>query len=221
MAITVKICGLSEPAGLHAALEGGADALGFIFFPPSPRYVDPARAGELIGEVGGRAQTAGVFVDPDDALLDQVLSQAPLDIVQLHGSEQPERVRAVRERTGRLVMKALKVREPADLRGVAEYAQAADLLMFDAKPPLRPGALPGGNGEPFDWTLLAGLRVERPWYLSGGLTALDLESAYRSSGARAFDVSSGVERAPGVKDPAKIKAFLEAAARLRSRETMT
>lgn len=221
MDISVKICGLSDRESLQAALDGGAQAVGFVFYPPSPRNVSPEVAGGLVAESQGRARTAGVFVDPDDALLKRVLADAPLDIIQLHGSETPDRVQAIRETTGRLVMKALKIREPADLEPVSAYAEVSDLLLFDAKPPSRAGALPGGNGEVFDWRLLADYPIDRPWYLSGGLTAAELEAAYATSGARAFDVSSGVERAPGVKDPAKIKAFLEAAARLGSRETVT
>jgi phosphoribosylanthranilate isomerase len=156
----------------------------------------------------------GVLVDPDDVQLDQLLAQVPLDALQLHGAESPERVAAIRARTGRTVIKALRVAEAADLAPIAAHAAVADLLLFDAKPPSEPGRLPGGNGLCFDWRLLRGLDLDTPWLLSGGLSADNVGDAVALCGAHAVDVSSGVERRPGVKDPAKVRRFLQIAAAL-------
>jgi phosphoribosylanthranilate isomerase len=218
MPIAVKICGLTDAAALDAAVEGGARYLGFVFYPPSPRALTIERAAELARGAPGDRTTVGVFVDPDDDLLDQTLAQVPLEALQLHGAESPERVHAIRARTGRAVIKALKVAKPEDLAPVAAYAAVADLLLFDAKPPREPGGLPGGNGLAFDWRLLRDLRVDCPWLLSGGLSAGNLEAAVTLCRAPAVDVSSGVERRPGVKDPAKIRQFLGLAAALEPPE---
>jgi phosphoribosylanthranilate isomerase len=217
MALAVKVCGLSEPAAVAAAVRGGARHVGFVFYPPSPRSVTPARAAALAAAVPAGVTTVGVLVDPDDAFLDALLAAVPLGVLQLHGRETPARVAAVRARTGRPVMKALKVADAADLAPVRDYAGVADLLMFDAKAPALPGMLPGGNGLSFDWRLLRGLDSGgRPWFLSGGLDASNLADAVAASGAATVDVSSGVESRPGVKDLGRLTAFLRAAAMLDS-----
>jgi len=211
--IEVKICGLTDARSLAAAAACGARYLGFVFYPPSPRALRPQQAAALAAQAPAGCQTVGVLVDPDDALLDEVLSQVRLDALQLHDAP-PARVAAIKAATGRLMIRALSIAEPQDLAPVADYAAVADMLLFDAKPPPGPGTLPGGNGLAFDWRLLQGLAVERPWLLSGGLSAENLESAVRLCGARAVDVSSGVEDRPGHKDPAKIRDFLALAAGL-------
>ena len=206
----VKICGVNDAAGFDAAVAGGADMIGFVFFPPSPRAVTPAGAAALSARASGGPERVGLFVDPDDALLDAVLAALPLDVIQLHGEESPVRAAAIGARTGRPVMKAIGVAVPADLDQLAAYAPVVDRFLLDAKPP--PGAaLPGGNAAAFDWRLTAGRAIPRPWLLAGGLTPLTVAEAIRQSGAPGVDVSSGVERARGVKDPALIAAFIAAA----------
>jgi phosphoribosylanthranilate isomerase len=212
--IAAKICGLGTEAGVRAAVAGGADFIGFVFYPPSPRAVSPAVARRLCATAPRGVARVGLFVDADDAAIAAVLSAAPIDILQFHGGECPGRVAEARARFGRPVMKAVAVGGPEDLPVAARYQEVADLLLFDAKPPRRPDALPGGNGVAFDWELLAGREWRVPWFLSGGLTAETLPEAVRRSGARAVDVSSGVESRPGVKDPGKIRAFLNVARRL-------
>ncbi|HEV2185889.1 MAG TPA: phosphoribosylanthranilate isomerase [Stellaceae bacterium] len=210
MSVAAKICGLSSEEAIEAAVEGGAAYVGFVFYPPSPRSVTPARAGALCAAVSAGVQRVGMFVDAADAVIEATLAAAALDILQFHGSETPERVAEVKRRFGRRVMKAVAIAGPDDLAVAARYEDAADLLLFDAKPP--PGATrPGGNGLVFDWRLIAGRDWRLPWLLSGGLTAELLPEAVRISGAKAVDVSSGVERKPGDKDLAKIRAFLEVA----------
>jgi phosphoribosylanthranilate isomerase len=162
-----------------------------------------------------------VFVDPDDALLDRVLAEVPLHALQLHGAETPERVRAIKAQTGRIVIKALQVAEAEDLAPVPAYAAVADLILFDARPPKEPGRLPGGNGLAFDWQLVQGLRLARPWLLSGGLSVANLEAAITLCRPPAVDVSSGVERRPGQKDPARIRQFLDLARTLDATEPDT
>lgn len=213
--LAVKICGLTRASDRDAAIEAGARWLGFVFYPPSPRSLTPGAAGKLVTERLGAAETVGVFVDPNDAWLDAVLAEAPLDIIQLHGNEMPGRVAAIRERTGRRVMKALAVADAADLDRHRAFLDVADLLLFDARPPRTAGAIPGGNGLPFDWRLLAGQRIGLPWLLAGGVDATNLEEATARTGASAVDVSSGVEIAPGVKDPAAIARLLAVARDLR------
>lgn len=203
----VKICGINDAAAMAAAAEAGADLVGFVFFPPSPRAVTPAQAAAIARPGPG---TVGLFVDPEDALIAAVLAALPLDVIQLHGEETPERCAAVRARFGLPVMKALGIASAADLAQIEDYAPAVDRFLLDAKAP--PGApLPGGNAAPFDWTLTAGRPVPRPWLLAGGLTPENVAEAIRVSGAPGVDVSSGVERARGVKDPARIAAFVSAA----------
>jgi phosphoribosylanthranilate isomerase len=211
MSIEAKICGLSSEAAVEAAVVGGAAYVGFVFYPPSPRSVSPARAGELCQMVPASVRRVGLFVDADDAAIAAALEAAPLDILQFHGGETPERVAAVRHRFGCKVMKAISVAGPQDAAAASRYESVADLLLFDAKPPPRPNALPGGNGLVFDWQLIAGRDWRLPWMLSGGLTAELLPEAVRISGATAVDVSSGVERRPGEKNPDKIRAFLAVA----------
>jgi phosphoribosylanthranilate isomerase len=211
MNIAAKICGLSSEAAIEAAVAGGAAYVGFVFYPPSPRSISPARAGELCALVPSEVQRVALFVDADDAAIEAVLDAAPIDILQFHGAETPERVAEAKRRFGLAVMKVISVSGPDDVAAAARYEEVADLLLFDAKPPRRADALPGGNGLAFDWHLIAGRKWRLPWMLSGGLTAELLPEAVRISGATAVDVSSGVERRPGDKDPDKIRAFLEVA----------
>jgi phosphoribosylanthranilate isomerase len=211
MTVAAKICGLSSEAAVEAAIAGGAVYVGFVFYPPSARSVSAPRAGELCRAVPASVQRVGLFVDADDAAIVAALDAAPLDILQFHGSESPERVAEAKRRFGRKVMKVIAVAGPEDVATASRYEDVADLLLFDAKPPRRPDALPGGNGLVFDWQLIAGRGWRLPWMLSGGLTAELLPEAVRISGATAVDVSSGVERRPGDKDPDKIRAFLEVA----------
>ena len=211
MSVAAKICGLNSEAAVAAAVEGGAAYLGFVFYPPSPRAVSPARAAEFCGAVPSGVQRVALFVDADDAAIAAVLDAVPIDILQFHGAESPERVADAKQRFRRPVMKAIAVAAPEDVLAATRYEDSADLLLFDAKPPRRADALPGGNGLAFDWRLIAGRPWRRPWMLSGGLTAALLPEAVRISGAQAIDVSSGVERLPGDKDPEKIREFLAVA----------
>jgi phosphoribosylanthranilate isomerase len=207
-----KICGLTSPEAVQAALDGGAAYVGFVFFGKSPRNLDPELAARLAAPARGRARIVAVTVDPDDALLDRVMASLRPDVIQLHGRESPARVAAIRERTGAAVMKAVPIAEASDLAAADAYEPVADHLMFDAKAP--PGApRPGGNGEGFDWSLVQGRRFDRPWFLAGGLDPWNIGAAIAASGAPLVDVSSGVERGPGYKDPALITAFLEAVRR--------
>jgi phosphoribosylanthranilate isomerase len=215
VSVAAKICGLKSPDALDAAVAGGAAFLGFVFYPASPRAVTPAAAAALVARAPAGVRTVGVFVDPDDALLDAALGAARLDLLQLHGHETPARVRAIKARFGAPTIKAIPVAAATDLAAADAYLDAADWLMFDARPPRdRAGTLPGGNALAFDWTLIAGRRWKLPWFLSGGLTAETVAEAVRITGARFVDVSSGVEAAKGVKAPARIAAFLAAVKRL-------
>ncbi|MFD1341360.1 phosphoribosylanthranilate isomerase [Litorisediminicola beolgyonensis] len=209
-AVRVKICGLTDAASVRAASEAGAAYLGFVFFPKSPRNVDISQARALCADVPAGRAKVGLFVSPEDALLEAVLAEVPLDMIQLHGEETPERVAAVRARFKLPVMKAVGVAEPSDLAAIDAYGRVADQILVDAKPP-KGADLPGGNGLAFDWQLIAGRRWPVPWMLAGGLTPDTVGEAIRRTGARQVDVSSGVESAPGVKDAAKIRAFLDAA----------
>jgi phosphoribosylanthranilate isomerase len=206
----VKICGLSTPETLEASLAAGADLIGLVHFPKSPRHVDLATGAALSRQARGRAERVALLVDPDDALVDAVTEAIDPDWLQLHGAESPERVALLRARTGRPVMKALGIATADDLARAARYAGTADRLLFDAKP--APGAaLPGGNGHAFDWSLLAGAGRDSPFMLSGGLTPETVAEALAVTAARAVDVSSGVESSPGRKDPDRIAAFVAAA----------
>lgn len=208
--VRVKICGLTQPADVEVAAKAGAAYAGFVFFPKSPRNVTPevARALALLAPIG--LAKVALVVDASDALLDEITDQVPLDLLQLHGKESPERVAEIRSRYGLPVMKAVGVADEVDLPKLGLYAQVADQLLIDAKPP-RTAELPGGNGLSFDWRLVAGKRWAKPWMLAGGLTPENVGTAIAMTGAQQVDVSSGVESAPGVKDAAKIAAFVAAA----------
>ena len=208
----VKICGLTEPEGLDAALEAGAAYVGFVFFPKSPRNLSPAEAAALAARVPPGVAKVGLFVDPDDAALDAALAAVPLDVIQLHGTETPGRAAEVKSRHGLPVMKAVGLRTRADLAALNEWTGAADQVLIDAKPP-EGATLPGGNGLAFDWTLLSDRRWFGPWMLAGGLTPGNVAAAMARTNARQVDVSSGVESAPGTKDPALVRQFIAAASR--------
>jgi phosphoribosylanthranilate isomerase len=216
MTPVVKICGLSTAATLDAALEAGADMVGFVFFPKSPRHIDWATARALGRRVEGRAKVAALSVDADDEMLERIVDALSPDLMQLHGGETPARVKRIGELCVRPTMKAIGVATGADLAAAEAYEGVADTLLIDAKPP-KDAALPGGNGRPFDWSLTRGFHFPGPWLLSGGLDPETVAAAITLSGARGVDVSSGVERAPGVKDPAKIRAFVAAARRAFAR----
>ncbi len=208
--LEVKICGLATREALDVAVEAGAHYAGFVFFPPSPRSLDPVLAASLTREVPPSVLRVGLFVDADDDYLGSVLSRVPLDMVQLHGSEPPERLDAIKGQWGMPVMKAVPVAGSEDLAGVRRYEGVADRILFDARPPA--GAdRPGGNAQSFDWTLLQGLNLSLPWMLAGGINSENVAEAVRLSGATAVDVSSGVEDSPGIKSPEKIRAFLNTA----------
>ncbi len=209
-AVRFKICGLRSAADVTAAVEAGASYVGFVFFPPSPRSLTPAAARDAALAAPPGVARVGLTVDASDADLAAILTQVPLDLLQLHGRESPDRVAEVRARFGLPVIKAVGVAGPEDLDALDRHARTADMLLVDAKPP--PGApVPGGNGLAFDWRLIAGRRWPVPWLLAGGLTPDNLAEAVRRTGARVVDVSSGVESAPGVKDPEGIRAFAAAA----------
>ncbi|WP_294534063.1 phosphoribosylanthranilate isomerase [uncultured Rhodoblastus sp.] len=212
MSVLVKICGLNAPEPLEAALAGGADMVGFVFFAKSPRHVDLTLAQGLSALVGGRAQKVALVVDADDAQIAAIIEALAPDWLQLHGDEPPERVAALR-RLRLPILKAIGVAEKADLFRAAAYEGVADRLLFDAKPP-KDAALPGGNGLTFDWTLIRDFSARlarKNWLLSGGLDAGNVGDALRLTGAPGVDVSSGVENAPGEKSVEKILAFIAAA----------
>jgi phosphoribosylanthranilate isomerase len=208
-----KICGLTTPETLTIAVEAGAAFVGLVAFEKSPRHLAPEDARRLLDQTGlmqdRRAKVVVVTVDPDDALLAALTRHVAPDFIQLHGHETPERAAEVRQRTGAGIIKCLPVSGPDDLKRVTDWADVADHLMFDARTPAE-ATLPGGMGLSFDWTLLRGVDLPRPWFLAGGLTPDNVTDAVRLSGAPMVDVSSGVERAPGVKEPALIRAFLQA-----------
>jgi phosphoribosylanthranilate isomerase len=210
MSVLVKICGLKTPEALDVALEAGADMVGFVFFPPSPRHVGLAAAAELGRRVGDRARKVALIVDADDALLKSITDALRPDLLQLHGAETPARVQAIKARFGLPVMKAIAVEARADLAAVKRYNTVADRLLFDARAP-REATRPGGLGKPFDWHLLEELDLAVPYMLSGGLDPDNVAAALRITSAPGVDVSSGVERAPGEKDHDKIRAFIRAA----------
>lgn len=205
MRITAKICGLSTPDTLAAAIAGGASHVGFVFFPPSPRNVSFEQAAALATLVPGHVAKVGVFVDPDDTAVERAIA-AGLNMLQLHKT-MPARAAAIRQRTGREVWAAVAIKVSADLDAARTYAGAADRILYDAKTP-DDAMLPGGMGLRFDWRLLDGVRHPLPWALSGGLDAGNVAEAIARTGVRLVDVSSGVESAPGIKDAGKIAAFL-------------
>lgn len=207
--VDIKICGVSTPDAIDAALKGGASHLGFNFFPKSPRYVTPQRLEALAPKVPSSAMRVAILVDPDDALVDALAATGALDALQLHGKETPERAAQLKGRTGLGVWKVISVKTAADLAAGPAYSGAADFLLYDAKTP-DGAAMPGGMGMRFDWALLAGHRPALPWGLSGGLDPDNVAEAIRQTKAPLVDVSSGVENAPGIKDVDKIAAFCKA-----------
>jgi len=210
MGVKTKICGISTPEAVSAAADGGAGWLGFMFFARSPRNLAPDAAARLAQPVRGQAKIVAVLVDPDDAEVDRVAQVLKPDLIQLHGAETPARARAIGVRAGAGIIKALPVSEAADLARAGEYESVVEHLMFEGRP-VPDADRPGGGGQAFDWTLLAGRSFQRPWFLAGGLDPWNLSEAVQQSGAPLVDVSSGVERGPGLKDPALIRAFLDAA----------
>lgn len=209
MSVAVKICGLSTPEAVDAAVQHGASHVGFVFYPPSPRNLSPAEAGALIARLPDGVTPVALTVDADDAALAAILARAPVKILQAHGKESPARVAEMRQRFNLPVMKAVGIAGAGDVATAHDYESVADLLLLDAKPPRK--GLPGGNGLAFDWGLIANERWSRPWFLAGGLTPDNVAEAIRVAGASAVDVSSGVESAPGVKNVDLIAAFLAAA----------
>ncbi len=210
MTTRVKICGLREPEHVVVAAEAGAAYIGLVFFEKSPRHVSIAEARNLALEVPPGVAKVALVVNASDEDLRAILDRVPLDMLQLHGRETPARVAEIRARFGLPVMKALGVAEASDLAVLPDYEAVADQILLDAKAP-KGAALPGGNGLAFDWRLVAGQVFEKPWMLAGGLTPDNVAEAIARTGARQVDVSSGVESAPGVKDPALIRAFIAAA----------
>ncbi|TBW41222.1 phosphoribosylanthranilate isomerase [Siculibacillus lacustris] len=216
MAIEVKICGLNTDEAVTAALEAKADFLGFVFYTRSPRHLPIAEAVRLAAAARGRARIVALTVDASDDFLSEIVDRLNPDLLQLHGRETPARAAEIRALTGVPVMKALAISEAADLAVVADYVASVDRFLFDAKPPRTPQALPGGNGVAFDWRLLAGLDPGRPHMLSGGLDPSNVARAIEISGVGAVDVSSGVEKMPGEKDPDLIRAFVRNARAARA-----
>ena len=209
MTVSVKICGLKTPETMRAALDCGADHVGFIFFGKSPRNVAPEVAADLRKAARGRAKAVAVTVNADNETLERIVAAVDPDMLQLHGKESPERLAEIRQRFDRPVMKAFAIREAADLDAIAPYKGIADRFLFDAKPPAG-SELPGGNAVSFDWTLLAQLDDDVDYMLSGGLDAGNIAIALHQTGAKAVDLSSGVESAPGIKDVGLIRDFFKA-----------
>ncbi len=208
----VKICGLSTPDMIEAGLQAGANWIGFVFFPKSPRHVSYGKAQDLVGPVRGKASIVALTVNASDEELDAINEAINPDIWQLHGSESPERVSEIRTKYGRPVMKALAIRDSSDLKPIPAYEAVADILLFDAKPPADMKTdLPGGNGISFDWRLITSLALKKPFMLSGGLDPDNVSEAIRLTRPQGVDVSSGIESAPGVKDRQKIISFISAA----------
>lgn len=216
MTTKAKICGLSTPEAVSTAVNGGAAYLGFIFFEKSPRNLTPEAAARLVAPLqgrGGAVRTVAVTVDPDDVLIDRLMATMKPDLIQAHGKETPARVRQIAERSGVGVIKAFSVSSASDVDQARAFETVAEQFLFDARP-VEGSVLPGGTGARFDWTLLDGRRFARPHFLAGGLDPWNVAEAVRASGAPLVDVSSGVERGPGLKDPALITAFLDAVKRL-------
>ncbi len=211
MSVSIKFCGLSRVEDVVAAADAGARYVGFVFFPKSPRNVTPDEARLLAVEVPVGVAKVALVVDADDAFLDEITSKVPLDILQLHGKESPERVAQIKARYGLPVMKAVGIADAEDLPQLDVYAKVADQILVDAKPP-KTGALPGGNGLAFDWRLIANRRWPVPWILAGGLTPENVALAVQMTGARQVDLSSGVESSVGVKDAGLMRAFAQALA---------
>jgi len=213
MTVKAKICGLSTPETVRAALDGGATHLGFVFFARSPRNIAPDAAARLAPPARARGvKVVALAVDPSDNELDAITAGFAPDLIQLHGRESPARVREIASRTGVGIIKVAPVADASDIAAAAVYEPLVEHLMFETKPP-KDAERPGGLGVPFDWTLLSGRRFARPWFLAGGLDPWNVAAAVAASGAPLVDVSSGVERGPGLKDPALITAFLDAVRR--------
>lgn len=215
MSVGVKICGLTDAAAVAAVAAGGGRYAGFVFYEKSPRAITPEQAAALIAALPDAVTPVGLFVDATDDDIRRTLATAPLRALQLHGNEPPRRVADVRGLTGWPVIKALGIETAADLKTIRTYEAVADMMLLDAKPP-KGSAAPGGNAISFDWNLLKDLRITQPWLLAGGLTAANLAEAVAVAHPPFVDVSSGVEDAPGMKNPAKIAAFLDLAARLET-----
>ncbi len=211
MSVLVKICGLSSPEPLEAAIEAGADYAGFVFFERSPRHVTLKQAAALAKLAEGRIKTVALTVNAPDPVIEAIAGELHPDVMQLHGAESLDRIAAIRKLTSAAIVKAIKVGAPADLAAARLYEAACDFLLFDAQPAALPNALPGGNGIPFDWTWLPKASLRPDFMLSGGLNPANVLQALRASGALAVDVSSGVETAPGVKCPALIEQFIKTA----------
>ena len=219
MSIEVKICGLDRIEAVDAAVEHGAALVGFVFYPPSPRNLTPEEAIPLIARVPEEVTRVGLFVDPADAEIEAVLVNSPLDLIQLHGAETPDRLSEIKQLSNLPVMKAIKLAGPEDLAAAADYFDVANRLLFDAKAPAEmKNALPGGNALAFDWELLRGAVIPLPWMLAGGLEAGNIAEAVATSGAGVIDVSSGVESAPGIKDLDLIREFLSTANNVNGKE---
>ncbi len=204
----VKICGISEPHSLEVAIKAGARFIGFVFYPPSPRAISFETAYQLARTVPTGVRSVGLFVNPADDFLDYTLGGIGLDMIQLHGDEPPERVAAIKSRYNIDVMKAIRVAGPEDLKILENFEDVADWILFDSKP--AQADLPGGTGESFDWNILSGRHFKKPWMLGGGLDVSNVTQALSTLNPNAIDVSSGVEKARGVKDPNKINAFIQA-----------
>jgi phosphoribosylanthranilate isomerase len=212
MPVRVKICGIKTGSALEAAIVAGADRIGLNFFPPSPRSIDLATAAELSEQARGRIERVVLVVDADDRLLDAIVGRLDPDLIQLHGSESPERTADIRANFGIPVMKVIKVLTAEDAAEALRYRDVADLIMFDAKPPVSTrGTLPGGNGVTFDWRLLDAVKDKVPYMLAGGLNPDNVAAAIRATGTTAVDVSSGVEVRPGEKDAELVRRFVAAA----------
>jgi phosphoribosylanthranilate isomerase len=211
MTVVVKICGVNSRDAARAVADAGADYAGFVFFARSPRNLTPVQAASLAAELPDRVRRVALVVDADDGTLGAIVAALRPGLLQMHGHETPARCREIAAKFDTPVMKALGISAKADLARAADYASAVERLLFDAKPPQRPDALPGGNAVSFDWSILTGASFAVPWMLSGGLTPANVAEAIRISGAGEVDVSSGVDTAPGVKSPALIRKFVESA----------
>ena len=211
MSVEVKICGLDRVETVEASVEAGAGMMGFVFYSPSPRSLTPIEASILTARVPSDVKRVGLFVDPTDEIITTILNQNVLDLIQLHGNESPERVAEIKDITSLKVIKVLKVTDIRDLKYVSVYQGVAEWLMFDALAPKdMKGALPGGNALSFDWNILAHANIPTPWILAGGLNLENVKEAMSTSGAKVVDVSSGVEKQPGVKCVEKIQSFIQA-----------
>ena len=210
MSTQIKICGLSTPTSLDVAVRSGADMVGFNFFARSPRFVKNDVARELANQVSGEVVRTGLVVDASNADITHILAQVPLDMLQLHGTETPQRVAEIRATFNLPIMKVLSITDASDLMATTDYLDVVDHFLFDAKPP-KGADRPGGNAVSFDWTLMQGITMPKPWLLAGGLTPDNVVHAMKTSGARGVDVSSGIESQPGAKDDGLIRSFIHAA----------